>query len=72
MAKTKLKTIPPLPLRKLAAEMKIKHLSLETVATKSGVHYATASGILNGKLNCRERLARIAAFIHSAPMPVEA
>ena len=56
----------PRHLRELKAKMALKGLSLSDVATQSGVHYTTASMILNGRLLSPKNLAKIEEVIKTA------
>lgn len=67
-----MKSIAPLPLRKLQSQMALKGLSLAAVAAIAQVPYATASQILNGRLINPPRLAKLRKAINAAPMPEEA
>ncbi len=62
---------PPLKLRRLQAEMKLKNLDLKTVAKRARVHYVAASKILNGRSVDPLRLSKLSTVINSAPMPEE-
>lgn len=62
---------PPLPLRKLRAEMVLKDLSLMEVSDRSGVPYAQCSQVLNGRLIHPVYFEKIRAAIKEAPQPKE-
>lgn len=61
----------PLHLRKLKSKMVLKGLSLQDVAKKASVDYATASQILNGRRVDPDRLQSLTAVIETAEMPEE-
>lgn len=63
--------VPPLPLRKLRAEMQLKNLSLREVSERSGVRYAQASQVLKGRLIHPGYLELIRRVIKAAPHPLE-
>jgi transcriptional regulator with XRE-family HTH domain len=62
---------PPLPIRKLRAEMEMKNLSLKQVSALSGVTYSQCSMILNGRLLHPQFFAKIRRAIKAAPAPME-
>lgn len=62
----------PFRLRELKAQMVMKELSLSDVIKGTGIPYATASQLLNGRQIDPERLSRLSIRINSAPMPQEA
>jgi hypothetical protein len=64
--------LPPLPVRKLKAEMVLKNLDLREVSERSGVIYTTCSQILNGRLIHPVFFKKIRDAIKAAPYPREA
>lgn len=68
---TKTKSVPPLNLRKLKANMVLKNLTLREVAAMANVPYVTASDIINGRRIHSSYLGRIARVISNARMPRE-
>ena len=66
-----MRALPPLPLRKLQAEMILKGLDLGDVHRLSGVGYAQCSEILNGRRIHARNLAKIRTAIKAAPQPRE-
>ncbi len=63
--------IPPLAVRRIHADMKLKHLKLRSVAQKAGVPYSVASDLLRGARVVPKQLARIAKVVAASPMPEE-
>jgi predicted transcriptional regulator len=68
---TKTKSVPPLTLRRLKADMALKNLTLREVAALASVPYVTASNIINGRQIHATYLGRIARAISNARMPRE-
>lgn len=62
-------TLASLRLRRLRGKMAIKELTVREISAASGVPYATASAILNGRINHPEYLARLISAVENAPMP---
>ncbi len=61
----------PLRCRKLLAEMKLKELRQEDVATKAGLNSYDVSRILSGKLNDPLKFKKVSDAIERSKMPVE-
>lgn len=64
--------IPPLRCRKIQSEMKLKALSLQYVAEKTGLSLNRVCKLLRGREVYPKTLARVEAVVANAPMPKEA
>lgn len=71
MATARSKPTPPLSLRRLKADMVLKHLSLSAVARSAKINPSVASDILNGRRNDPQRLSKLRSVISLAKMPEE-
>lgn len=60
---------PPLRLRRIAADMKLKDVTSAEIAAATGIHHVTISRVLRGRENNADVEKRIAAFIAAAPTP---